>query len=180
MATKVLRARPFGAEKAATAGGREQQTQAPCCRSKLGQSHVAGRAGKKALKPSRKRELATDLIDAFGASLRKACAVIQLGRVVYLYQSTARDSSALVLRMKEITRTRVHYGYRRVHVTLRREGFSDNQKRVYRLYREQGWSLRLKRHKRNTAAQLCQPTSTKSGTWTLQPTSCSMDASCAC
>ncbi len=40
---------------------------------------------------------------------------------------------------------------------LRRVGFRDNQKRVYRLYREQGWSLRQKRPKRNKAAQLRQP-----------------------
>lgn len=43
--------------------------------------------------------------------MRKACAVIKLSCVVHLYQSTALDSSALVLRMKEITQTRVHYGY---------------------------------------------------------------------
>jgi putative transposase len=40
---------------------------------------------------------------------------------------------------------------------LRSEGFRDNHKRVYRLYREQGWLLRQKRHKRNKAAQLRQP-----------------------
>ena len=57
--------------------------------------------------------------------MRKACAVIKLSRVVYLYKSNARDNSALVMRMKEITQTRVHYGYRRVHVMLRREGFRD-------------------------------------------------------
>ena len=89
--------------------------------------------------------------------MRKVCAVIKLSRVVYLYKSNARDNSALVMRMKEITQTRVHYGYRRVHVMLRREGFRDNHKRVYRLYREQGWSLRQKRPKRNKAAQLRQP-----------------------
>jgi len=116
----------------------EQQAQANRCRLESGQSHAAGRSLKKALKPSRKRELATDLMERFGASMRKACAVIKLSRVVYLYQSHARDSSALVMRMKEITQTRVHYGYRRVHVMLRREGFRDNHKRVYRLYRE--WS----------------------------------------
>jgi hypothetical protein len=59
----------------------------------------------------------------YGASMRKACAAIQLSRVVYLYQSAARDNTALVMRMKEITQTRVHYGYRRVHVMLKREGF---------------------------------------------------------
>lgn len=61
------------------------------------------------------------------------------------------------MRMKEITQTRVHYGYRRVHVMLRREGFKDNHKRVYRLYREQGLALRHKRPKRNRAARLRQP-----------------------
>jgi putative transposase len=40
-----------------------------------------------------------------------------------LYQSTARDQTALVMRMTEITQTRVHYGYRRVNVMLKREGF---------------------------------------------------------
>ena len=84
----------------------------------------------------------------------KACAVIKLSQVVYLYKSNARDNSALVMRMKEITPTRVHYGYRRVHVMLRREGFNDNHKSIYRLHREQGWSLRQKRPKRNKAAQL--------------------------
>ena len=44
----------------------------------------------------------------------------------YLYRSVARDASALKMRIKEITQTRVHYGYRRVHVMLRREGHKDN------------------------------------------------------
>ena len=47
-------------------------------------------------------------MDRYGASMRKACAAIQLSRVVYLYQSAARDTTALVMRMKEITQTRVH------------------------------------------------------------------------
>lgn len=63
----------------------------------------------------------------------------------------------MVMRMKEITQTRVHYGNLWVHVILKREGFRDNHKRVYRLYREQGWSLLQKRPKRNKAAQLRQP-----------------------
>ncbi|NMT62142.1 hypothetical protein HIU99_00880 [Marinobacter sp. W62] len=39
---------------------------------------------------------------------------------------------------------RIHYGYCRAHVLLQREGWQDNPKRAYRLYREQGLSLRLK------------------------------------
>jgi putative transposase len=109
------------------------------------------------LKPSRKRELARDLIQRYGASQRRACDALQLSRSVYGYESLVKDSGALLMRIKEITQTRVHYGYRRVHVLLKREGFTDNHKRVYRLYREQGLSLRHQRPKRNKAAQQRQP-----------------------
>ncbi|MET3376928.1 transposase InsO family protein [Variovorax boronicumulans] len=61
------------------------------------------------------------------------------------------------MRVKEITQTRVHYGYRRAHVMLRCEGLKDNHKRVNRLYREQGLALRHKRPKRNRAARRRQP-----------------------
>ena len=61
------------------------------------------------------------------------------------------------MRIKEIANSRVHYGYRRVHVMLRREGWQDNVKRVYRLYQEQGLSLRMKRPKCNKSARLRQP-----------------------
>jgi putative transposase len=49
-------------------------------------------------------------MERFGASMPKACAVIKLSRAVYLYQSHARDKSAMVMRIKEITQTRVHHG----------------------------------------------------------------------
>ncbi len=61
------------------------------------------------------------------------------------------------MRIKEIAATRVHYGYRRIHVMLQREGWPDNHKRVYRLYQQEGLSLRLKRPKRNKSARLRQP-----------------------
>ena len=93
----------------------------------------------------------------FGASLRQACAALNITRSVYGYRSQARDAKPLVLRIKEITATRVHYGYRRVHVLLRLEGWKDNHKRVYRLYSNEGLSLRHKRPQRNKAARLRQP-----------------------
>jgi putative transposase len=119
--------------------------------------HAAGRVVKKALKPSRKRVLIDELCDCYRASLRQACALLRISSSVYRYKSRARDSSVLRMRIKEIAATRVHYGYRRVHVLLHREGFIDNHKRVYRLYREEGLSLRLKRPKRNKSARLREP-----------------------
>ena len=93
----------------------------------------------------------------FGCSQRQALRILRMTASTYLYVSQRRDESVLKARIKEITDTRVHYGYRRVHVMLRRKGHVDNVKRVYRLYREEGLSLRLKRPRRNKAAQRRQP-----------------------
>ncbi|MGQ3002537.1 MAG: IS3 family transposase [Hydrogenophaga sp.] len=113
--------------------------------------------GKKALRPSQRRELVPELMQRFGCSQRNALRVVKMSASTYLYVSQRKDEGLLKARIKEITDTRVHYGYRRVHVMLRREGHMDNVKRVYRLYREEGLSLRLKRPRRNKAAKLRQP-----------------------
>jgi putative transposase len=101
--------------------------------------------------------LVPELMRRFGCSQRNALRIVKMSASTYLYISRRKDESVLKSRIKEITDTRVHYGYRRVHVMLRREGHMDNVKRVYRLYREEGLSLRLKRPRRNKAAQLRQP-----------------------
>jgi putative transposase len=98
-----------------------------------------------------------ELVQRFGSTQRQALRVVSLSSSVYFYRSTARDAQALTMRIKEIAHTRVHYGYRRIHVLLKREGYKDNVKRIYRLYREQRLSLRHKRPKRNKAAQARQP-----------------------
>src|SRR4030088_663146 len=96
-------------------------------------------------------------VNRYRASLTQTCALFKMSRSLYAYRSVARDASALVMDIKEIAITRVHYGYRRVHVILKREGWQDNYKRVYRLYQEEGLSLRLKRPRRNKSARLRQP-----------------------
>jgi putative transposase len=57
-------------------------------------------------------------------------------------------------RIREITETRMRYGYRRVHVLLRREGWPVNPKRIYRLYKDMGLQLRNKVPKRRVKARL--------------------------
>lgn len=54
--------------------------------------------------------------------------------------------------MREIAETRVRYGHWRIHTLLRREGWKDNHKRTYRVYKEEGLNLRSKRPRRNKAA----------------------------
>jgi putative transposase len=69
-----------------------------------------------------------------------------------LYRSHRTPQDALRRRVKELAAVRVSYGYRRLHVLLRREGWPVNTKRVYRLYVEEGLGLRRKRPKRRRAA----------------------------
>jgi transposase InsO family protein len=88
-------------------------------------------------------------------------------------------------RNKEIAATRVRYGYRRIHVLLRREGWRVNAKRVYRLYREMGLQLRHKTPKRRVKAKLREDAAqrrdrTRPGQWTLCTTSWRPGRSCAC
>ncbi len=67
------------------------------------------------------------------------------------YRSVRPTQEPLRARIREIASVRVSYGYRRVHVLLRREGWRVNWKRVYRLYREEGLCLRRRRPKRRRA-----------------------------
>ena len=66
------------------------------------------------------------------------------------------DGRCLKARIKEITATRVRYGYRRVHVLLRREGRPMNAKRIYRLYKELGLQIRNKTPRRRVKENLRQ------------------------
>jgi len=51
----------------------------------------------------------------------------------------------------------VRYGYRRLHILLRREGWQVNHKRVYRLYRQEGLVIRAKRRKKRVSGSRVLP-----------------------
>jgi len=93
-----------------------------------------------------------DLQARYGASQTQACAVMMISRSVYHYRTRRRDQTPLVNRIKEIAAARVRYGYQRVHILLRREGWRVNRKRVYRLYRLEGLSLLQRRPRRHRSA----------------------------
>ena len=77
---------------------------------------------------------------------------MMISRSVYHYQARRRDQTPLVNRIKEIAAARVRYGYQRVHILLRREGWLVNRKRLYRLYRLEGLSLFQRRPRRHRSA----------------------------
>jgi putative transposase len=106
------------------------------------------------VRPARKRELATAVCDDWGVSIRRACNVLEFDRSTYHYKSRRREQAGLEARIKEICQTRVRYGYRRVHVLLRREGWEINLKKTHRIYNELGLRLRNKTPKRRVKAKL--------------------------
>jgi putative transposase len=85
---------------------------------------------------------------------QRACRALPVVRSTYHYRSRRAGQAHLIERIREIAATRVRYGYRRIHVLLRREGWRINPKRVYRLYREMGLQLRNKTPKRRVKAKL--------------------------
>lgn len=78
--------------------------------------------------------------------------VLGVDRSSIRYVSHQPDQTPLMLRIRDLAATRTRYGYFRVYILLRREGWFVNHKRVYRLYRQDGLSLRLKRPRRNVSA----------------------------
>lgn len=104
--------------------------------------------------PDRRREVVDDLRGTWRVSIRRACSAIQARRSSYFYKRRRPDRALLKTRIKEIAETRVRYGYRRIHVLLRREGWMVNVKLVNRLYREMSLQLRNKSPKRKVKAKL--------------------------
>jgi len=104
------------------------------------------------VRPARKRKAVEFLRLAYDVSERRACRAIHFQRSSHRYQSIKSPQTPLRMRIRELAETRIRYGYKRITVLLRREGWQVNHKRVYRLYCEEGLHLRSKRPKRRKMA----------------------------
>ncbi len=102
----------------------------------------------------RRRCVLPYLLKAYKISERRACQLVVVNRSTVQYKSVRTDNPVLRARINEIAATRVRYGYPRIHVLLRREGWRVNRKRVYRIYREEGLSMRLKTPRRRKSIVL--------------------------
>jgi putative transposase len=84
--------------------------------------------------------------EEYAFSQRRACRLLTMPVSSYRYQSK-RSDEGLRLRLVELAREKPRFGYRRLHVLLRRSGEMVNHKRVHRVYRETGLSIRRKKRK---------------------------------
>lgn len=105
------------------------------------------------MKPVRRREVVQHFQQAYAMSERWACHASGFGRAAHRYKPRRDPQTPLRMRVKLLAATRVRYGYRRLHILLQREGWSANHKRVYRIYSEEGLSIRTRSPKRRRACR---------------------------
>ena len=105
------------------------------------------------MKPRRRRELAEWAQQVHRLSQRRVARLFPIERMTLRYEHHRDPQEALRIRMRELAGSRVRYGYRRLMVLLRREGWEVNAKRIYRLYAEEGLIVRTKKRKERAQRQ---------------------------
>ncbi|TAU60890.1 IS3 family transposase [Rhizobium ruizarguesonis] len=98
--------------------------------------------GKEVVTPAAKRKVVAHLMSHHEMSERRACKAIGFCRMTVRYETRRDDDHELRERMKALAHERRRFGYRRIHVLLRREGHLVNHKRLFRLYREEKLTVR--------------------------------------
>ena len=81
-------------------------------------------------------------IEEKGYTQRRACGLIGLAPKTYRYASSRSDDAALRVQLKELANERRRFGYRRLHILLKRVGVAINHKKLFRLYREERLTVR--------------------------------------
>lgn len=127
-----------------------------------------------------KREVVCHIKQTKTFSLSRACGLVGLGRSSYYYQSEnpKRDDSKVRKRLVELAQARRRFGCERLHVMLKREGFKDNHKRVARIYREEGLSVRRKCNKKRSGGLrvVCPGPTGPNQRWSIDFVTDSLDA----
>src|SRR6059058_3298625 len=92
--------------------------------------------------PAVRREAVAHLQVTYKVSERRACSALGADRASMRYRGHRPDDEAARMRLRELASVRRRFGYRRLHIMLRREGIVLNHKKLYRLYREERLTVR--------------------------------------
>ena len=90
-------------------------------------------------------------------SERRACRVIDADRKSVRYRSVRDDDAALREKLRDLANQRRRFGYRRLHILLRREGVMINRKKTQRLYKEEGLAVRRRRSRKRAVGTRAPP-----------------------
>jgi putative transposase len=107
---------------------------------------------------------------AYRVAERRACRVLGFARLSFRYQSRRDPRAELRVRLRDLAASRVHCGYVRLWVLLRREGWVVNKKLVYRLYCEERPGIRRRKPRRRKSIQVREgrpPTGQTSESWSM-------------
>ena len=113
-----------------------------------GRGGAEGPAGKKMVGPAAKREAVAHLRTLFAMSERRATTLVGADRTMIRYRARRPDEAALRTRLRDLAHQRHRFGYRRLHVLLRRDGETASRNKVYRLYRAEGLAVRKRKGRR--------------------------------
>lgn len=98
--------------------------------------------------PAGRREAVAHLEEHHEMSERRACSILGVDRSSVRYRHRRPDDAELRAALRQTAETHRRFGYRRLHVILRRDGHVQNRKRTQRLYREEGLSVRRRRSRK--------------------------------
>ncbi len=87
----------------------------------------------------------------YHASERHSCRLIKICRSSHRYQKKNISDKGLRLRIQNIAKARPRFGYKRIYIMLRREGWKINHKRVHRFYVEMNLQLKKKTKKKRAS-----------------------------
>ena len=102
-------------------------------------------AKNKAMTPAVKQQAVAHLRTALGMRERRAYAIVEADRTSMRHRSGRGDEGDRRSRLHKLTQQRRRFGYRRLHIQLRRDGITINPKKPQRLYREDGLTVRRRR-----------------------------------
>ena len=90
--------------------------------------------------PEHKRQMAAFVVEGHLRSGRTACRCLRLARSSFQYRQRppTAERTRLVQRLYELSRKYPRYGFRRISVKLRREGYQVGRKQVQKLRRAEG------------------------------------------
>ena len=103
------------------------------------------------VRPAAYRAAVGLVMKEFDMSLRRACRALGFPRSSWHYQSQRPVPVELIEKLHALASKRPSWGYRMLHAMLRRAGHAVNHKRVYRLYRQEGLTVRRRKHKHRVA-----------------------------
>ena len=119
--------------------------------------------------PAAKREGVAHLQAVMGLSERRACSIVNADRTMVRYRSCRPPDTELRTQLRDLANQRKRFGYRRLFILLRNGGEPSGINRIYRLYREEGLTVRKRRARRRAVGRRRRSSSrrspTRAGPW---------------